>query len=163
MNTQTFLDTLNAHKEKQLLFEYAPNQLVAANYHITEVKHITIDSVDCGAQTDSWRETIIQLWESPKEIGKRDFMKVKKALEIINKVGEIKSYIMDSEIKIEYSNAAFHTAQQYIQEVTLNGNDLILKLSTEKTQCKANELCGIPEKEEINIVSSCCEPSSGCC
>jgi hypothetical protein len=62
MNTQSFLNTLEKHKNKELLFQYTPNLLVGTNYHITEVKHVTIDSVDCGAQTDSWKETIVQLW-----------------------------------------------------------------------------------------------------
>ena len=74
MKTQEFLNLLEKNSSKNLLFEYAPNLLVGANYHITEVKHITVDSVDCGAQTDSWKETIIQLWESPNELGKTEFM-----------------------------------------------------------------------------------------
>ena len=61
MKTQEFFNVLEQHKDKSLLFEYAPNLLVGANYHITEVKHILVDSVDCGSQTDSWRETIVQL------------------------------------------------------------------------------------------------------
>ncbi|MCW8981578.1 MAG: DUF6428 family protein, partial [Altibacter sp.] len=80
MKTQELLDLLAAHSEKALLFEYAPKQYVAANYHITEVKHIAIDSVDCGAGTDAWKETIIQLWESPSEAGKTSFMSTYKAL-----------------------------------------------------------------------------------
>ena len=80
MKTQELFKLLEQHQDKALLFEYAPNQLVGANYHITEVKHITIDSVDCGSQTDFWKETIIQLWESPKEIGKTEYMSVYKAL-----------------------------------------------------------------------------------
>lgn len=54
-------------KSKSLLFEYNPNALLGVNYHITEVKHVVIDSVDYGANTNSWNETIIQLWESPYE------------------------------------------------------------------------------------------------
>ena len=77
------------------MFEYAPNLLVGANYHITEVKHITVDSVDCGAQTDSWKETIIQLWESPNELGKTEFMSAYKALAILKKVGKMKSYVTE--------------------------------------------------------------------
>ena len=63
MTTQEFFNTLKEHPGKSLLFQYTPGQLVGANYHITEVKHITVDSVDCGAREDSWKETIIQLWE----------------------------------------------------------------------------------------------------
>lgn len=164
MNTQTFLNTLNENKEKQLLFEYAPNLFVAANYHITEVKHISVDSVDCGSQTDSWKETIIQLWESPKEIGKRDFMEVGKALGILNKVGQMKTYNSAAELKIEYSNATFHTAQLFVKDIVVKGTDLIIKLAVEQTDCKANELCEIPsQKKEVELAAACCEPSNGCC
>ena len=76
MKTQELFNILEQNQDKSLLFEYAPKQLVGANYHITEVKHLTIDSVDCGAQTDAWKETIIQLWESPLERGKTEYMTV---------------------------------------------------------------------------------------
>lgn len=85
MKTQEFFNVLEQDKDKSLLFEYAPNLLVGANYHITEVKHIVIDSVDCGSQTDSWNETIIQLWESPLEKGKTECMSTYKAFAIFKK------------------------------------------------------------------------------
>lgn len=162
MKTQQFLSILEENKEKSLLFEYATNLLVGANYHITEVKHITIDSVDCGGQSDAWKETIIQLYESPKELGKTEFMTVNKALNILNKAGEIKSYTLDAEVKIEYSNATFNTAQLFIQDIEINENNLIFKLSVEKTDCKAKDICGVPEKV-IEEVQSYCTPESGCC
>lgn len=162
MNTQEFFNLLEEHKDKSLLFEYAPNLLVGANYHITEVKHISVDSVDCGAQTDTWKETIIQLWESPNELGKTEFMTVFKALEILKKVGTMKSYTLDSELKLEYSNSNFHTAQLFVNDFEIQGNNLIVKLAIEKTDCKAKELCGVPEKK-VEKVESCCAPSSGCC
>ena len=43
MTTQEFFNTLKEHPDKSLLFQYMPGQLVGANYHITEVKHITVD------------------------------------------------------------------------------------------------------------------------
>ena len=84
MKTQELFNTLKEHQDKALLFEYEPNIFVKANYHITEVKHISIDSVDCGAKTNNWNETVIQLWESPNESGKRDYMKAKKSIRDIN-------------------------------------------------------------------------------
>ena len=113
MKTHEFLSLLKAHHKKHLLFEYRPGALVSANYHITEVKNITIDAVDCGAGTDFWKETIIQLWESPEEIGKRDYMSAGKALSILNKVDKIKPMERDVEVKFEYSNPNFHTAQLF--------------------------------------------------
>ncbi len=47
MKTQELFEVLKANQDKSLLFEYSEGQLVGANYHITEVKHVQIDSVDC--------------------------------------------------------------------------------------------------------------------
>ena len=165
MKTKELLSVLEKNQNKGLLFEYAPNLLVGANYHITEVKHMKIDSVDCGGKTDAWNETIIQLWESPKELGKRDYMKVEKATEILNRVGELKPYIYDAEVKFEYSNAAFNTAQLYVQDFETTNKSLIFKLSIEDTRCKANDVCGIPKTEEkvLETQSSSCDPESNWC
>lgn len=169
MNTQELFSILEANKDKALLFEYAPNEFVAANYHITEVKHIAIDAVDCGAQTDSWNETVIQLWESPLEKHKIEHMSVIKALGILKKVGKMKSYDMDAEVKFEYSNTTFHTAQLFVNDFETHNNQLILKLAVEKTDCKAKSLCGVPEKvveiaeKVVGKVEKCCGANSGCC
>ena len=169
MKTQEFLTLLSEHSNKELLFEYAPNQFVDASYHITEVKHITVDAVDCGARTDAWKETIIQLWESPLEKGKTEYMSVLKAQGILNKVGRMKPYANDAEVKIEYSNANFHTAQLFVNDFVTQGNRLIIKLAVEKTACKAKSICGVPETV-VNTVEqiaeraeACCTPESGCC
>lgn len=165
MKTNELFEILNAHKDKSLLFEYKPNEFVKANYHITEVKHLKIDSVDCGAGTDAWNETIIQLYESPEEIGKTEFMTVYKGLSILNKVGKMKPYDMDAEVKIEYSNKAFHTAQMFINDFEIRDNNLIFKLDVERTDCKAKAVCGVVEKVKEVFVSDepCCSPDGNCC
>ncbi|MAZ73198.1 MAG: hypothetical protein CMC70_08610 [Flavobacteriaceae bacterium] len=163
MKTSEFLELLKEHQSKSLLFQYAPQQLVGANYHITEVKHIKIESVDCGAQTDSWNETVIQLWESPSELGKTEYMSSLKALGILNKVGKMKPYDLSSEIKFEYSNALFHTAQLFVGDFEIYGNNLVINLNIQKTDCKAKELCGVPETATVSEDSNSCAPGSGCC
>ena len=65
MKTSKFLSLLREHTNKSLVFEYQIGKTVGANYHITEVQHVKIDSVDSGAGRDYWNETNIQLWESP--------------------------------------------------------------------------------------------------
>lgn len=162
MKTSEFLSLLNDHKNKSLIFEYQPGKLVPANYHITEVKNITIDSVDCGARTDSWKETIIQLWESPSEIGKTEFMSAFKALGILNKVDTMKAMVRDAEVKFEYSNSSFHTAQLFVNDFSYNNEKLIFSLSVRKTDCKAKEECGIPVQISEQPETSCA-PGSGCC
>ncbi|WP_136482125.1 DUF6428 family protein [Cognatitamlana onchidii] len=163
MKTLDFFNLLEGNKEKSLLFEYAPGLLVGANYHITEVKHVVVDAIDCGSQADSWKETIVQLWESPKEIGKTEYMTVFKALSILKKVGAMKPYVLDAELKLEYSNSNFHTAQMFVDDYNIQGSHLIVKLAIEKTDCKAKELCGVTEEEQAKNEASCCTPGSGCC
>lgn len=162
MKTHEFLSVLKEHSDKSLLFEYQPGSLVGANYHITEVKNITIDAVDCGANTDFWKETIIQLWESPKEIDKRDYMSAFKALGILNKVDSIKPMEKDVEVKFEYSNSDFHTAQLFVNDFEVIGNQLIMKLGVEQTDCKAKDECGVPMKVGAQE-ENCCTPGGGCC
>jgi hypothetical protein len=163
MKTQEFLQLLETNKDKSLLFEYAPNQWVGANYHITEVKHIRIESVDCGARMDAWNETVIQLWESPSEIGKTEYMSAYKALGIMKKVGSMKAFDLDTEVKFEYGNTQFHTAQLFVTDFEIQTNQLLLKLAVEKTDCKAKETCGVPDTETVTAEAACCSPSGGCC
>lgn len=169
MKTQELFSILEQHQDKSLLFEYSSNKFVGANYHITEVKHIKVDSVDCGAQTDAWNETIIQLWESPLEIHKTKYMSVLKALGILKKVGKMKSYDLDSEVKFEYSNTTFHTAQLFVNDFKIENEKLIFQLGVEKTDCKAKELCGVPEAvvntldKAKETVEACCTPDGNCC
>lgn len=162
MKTNEFLSLLEQHPNKELLFEYAPQKLVAANYHITEIKNITVDAVDCGAGTDFWKETVIQLWESPEEIGKRDYMIASKALAILTRVDRIKPMEKEVEVKFEYSNADFHTAQLYVHSFTVTEKQLVLRLGINQTDCKAKDTCGIPVAMET-VSENSCTPESGCC
>ena len=159
MKTSEFLSLLREHPNKSLVFEYQSGKKVGANYHITEVKNITIDSVDCGAGTDYWKETIIQLWESPTEKDKKVYLSAYKAMGILSKVDRIKPMVKEAEVKFEYSNPEFHTAQLFVNEHIVQGDTLLLRLGVEKTDCKAKETCGIPEEN----TSTSCAPGSGCC
>jgi len=164
MQTQEFLSLLKENPNKSLLFEYKEGQTIGANYHITEVKNVTIDSVDCGAGIDFWKETIIQLWESPKEIDKKEYMSAFKALGILNKVDKMKPMERNVEIKFEYSNTTFHTAQLFVNDYLIDGENLKLILGVQKTDCKAKEACGVPVEENTSENKEACRaPESGCC
>jgi len=162
MTTTEFITLLAENQGKSLIFEYAPGMVVGTDYHITEVKHITVESVDCGAGTDSWKETIIQLWESPTKSSQPEHMSAYKALGILKKVGQMKAYQMDAEVKIEYSNAIFHTTQLHITGFNSQDKLLIIKLAIQPTDCKAKDACGVPETM-TETTSNTCNPGSGCC
>ncbi len=162
MKTKELIKILEEHPGKSVLFEYQQGKLVAPNYHITEIKNVTIDAVDCGRGSDFWKETVIQLWESPEEKDSRKYMNAFKALSIINTVDKIKSLDRDAVIKFEYGNAEFHTAQLPVHNVEIGQQQLRIKLMADKTDCKAKTECGIAE-QEVTAEAACCQPSSGCC
>lgn len=162
MQTNEFLSLLKEHSAKSLLFKYGQDKTVGGNYHITEVKNITVDSVDCGAGTDFWKETVIQLWESPTERATKKYMTSMKALGILQKVAGIKPMSPEAEIKFEYGNANFHTAQLFVSHFEILPDQLILSLSVEKTACKALDICGVVA-EPASVAEPCCTPNSGCC
>lgn len=163
MKVKEFLTILRQNNDKALLFEYKENKFVQANYHITEVKNISVQSVDCGGRSDRWNETVIQLWESPAEIEKTDFMTVDKALSIIEKVDSINPILLDTEVKLEYGNTEFHTAALEIDNINLKSDKLIVQLFVAETNCKAKDLCKVSEKEIAVAQEEACCSGSGCC
>ncbi len=163
MITQTFLNTLKNNLDKELLFEYAPDKFVNANYHITEIKNLTIDSVDCGGKINAWKETVVQLWENPLEIGKSGYLKTTKAVEIFDRVDSIKPLFLNSPIKIEYGNKSFHTAHLIPRSIVENDKSIIVKLHADATQCKAtvqNTCCSSKNKETEDSITN---ESAICC
>jgi hypothetical protein len=90
MTTGEFIQLLTSNPNKELLFEYQPNNFAGANYHLTEIKKVHFDTVDCGGNPNEWHETQMQIWESPNEIGKTNYMTTDKILAIFQKVDSIK-------------------------------------------------------------------------
>jgi hypothetical protein len=163
MKTNELFSILKEHSNKALLFGYNNTQLVAQNYHITEVKHTTIKAVDCGGKMDAWNETIIQLLE-PATYNGEAAMSCLKAAGILNKVGTIAAYDMDALVKFEYGNAAFHTAHLPVEQVLVGDDKIIVQLGIDATQCKAADACGLT-LEELTApdTAASCAPGSGCC
>lgn len=138
-----------------IAFQLPNGELVPAHFHVTEVGKITKDFIDCGGKVRS--ETIInfQLWEE------RDYnhrLHPEKLLNIIE-ISEKKFSFDDLDIEVEYQGA--ETIGKYNLE--FNGTNFLL--TSKVTACLALDACGIPKPviKVAQAVSSCCDPSSGCC
>ena len=94
---------------------------------------------------------------------KTEYMTAFKALGILNKVNRIKPMDTATEVKFEYSNESFHTAQLFVNDFVYNEKKIILKLGVEKTDCKAKEECGVVLESAAIEGSGSCVPGSGCC
>ena len=163
MKTQELLNSLKENDQKALLFEYQENKFAGTNYHLTEVKNVTFETVDCGGKVNNWKESHIQLWESPTEVGKEYYITTDKALAILERVNNINPLWLETEVKVEFGNTEFHTSVLSVDSIISEDNKLIVKLFTNETQCKAQEECGVLVEETVEDSTECCAPSSGCC
>lgn len=161
MKVNEFIEVLEQNRNKELLFSYAQDKLVGANYHLTEVKNVQFDTTDCGGKTNFWEETHFQLWESPTELGKRTYMTTDKILSIVKRVDGIKAIKTDTELKMEYGNDSFATSVMPVKQIDFDDNRVYVNLFAEATRCKANDACNIPLEQEVK--EACCEPASNCC
>jgi len=164
MKTQEFITKLKENKGANLLFEYSKGKIAGTNYHLTEVKNVTFETVDCGGNTNNWKETHLQLWESPNEIGKENYLTVDKVIDIIERVNDINPLWLDTEVKVEFGNEIFHTSILDISGFVNKNKQFIVQLFSTKTGCKAPSTCGV-EIEEEKEETACCAPTtgSGCC
>jgi uncharacterized protein DUF6428 len=180
LNWGAFKDMLLQNPALDLQFQYAENKWVDASYHITEIKQAPITSVDCGGVMNQWTEVIVQLWE-PGEKQQERAMKVRKALSIIEVVEKKLSLDPAAAVKIEFGNSQFDTRQMYPGGLLAEGENLIVNLIPDFTQCKAisrggscgtndkgEECCAPAEKPKVElknlaVTNECCTPGSGCC
>lgn len=177
----TFKSTLQQNPELTLQFQYSEGRFVDASYHITEIKQAPIVSVDCGGVMNSWTEIIVQLWEPSVKDSERA-MQVKKALSIVDLVEKSLPLNPIGIVKIEFGNTEYDTRQMYPGNITVEGDNLIVDLTPDFTQCKAigrggscgttaegEECCApaVTEKTKIELINlasgTTCTPGSGCC
>jgi hypothetical protein len=162
MKTQELFDLLEQSNSKALVFEYAGGAFTQPDYHITEVKNLKVEAINCGGGVENWNETVIQLWENPYSTEVGATMSTKKALRILKKVDAERALDRSAEIRFEYGNKRFHTCIQSVQATFQNERALILSLGEVKADCKDKEACGIIVPENATN-SGGCAPGSGCC
>ncbi|HWZ15370.1 MAG TPA: DUF6428 family protein [Mucilaginibacter sp.] len=154
---EKFKDTLLQYPELDLQFQYAVGKFVDAAYHITEIKQAPITSVDCGGVINAWTEIIVQLWV-PEDQQQLRSMKVSKALSIVEIVEKMMSLDPNGTVKIEFGNSEFDTRQMFPNEMTVEGENLVIDLRPDAVQCKAisrGGSCGTNDKGE-----ECCAPAA---
>jgi hypothetical protein len=177
MKTHEFISTLKTNPGKTLYFEYRSGAFVRSDYHITEIKNVSYDTVDCGGIQNTWQEVHIQLWENSLPEPEHE-VNTTKALKIFEVVEKTRPTAQDVEIKFEYGNSSYPTAVLPVFEIVDAGNALIVKLTSDQTTCKAKDRATTPEEKaaaccgpvtkpklrisDLNQQASC-TPESGCC
>ena len=132
-----------------------PNgEKVPAHFHLTEIGNIQKHFMDCGGTVRKETKVSFQLWTS---IDVAHRLKAEKLKQIIALATE-KIALEDAEVEVEYQG---DTIEKYGLE--FDGQQFLL--ATQKTDCLAQENCGIPvqkvKKKLSELTSACCPP--GCC
>ena len=158
MKTGNFLKLLEKQAGKELIFEYRNQQFVPKAYHITEVKNLQIESVDCGGFEHSDQQTVVQLWVTDTEKADR-YMTTAKAKKIFDIVESKRPMQQDAEIFFEYGDATTPTSVYKITAIEEKEGQLIVQLYVPPTECKPRQLL-----QTVGIEEGCCTPAAkGCC
>lgn len=136
-------------------FQLPNGELVPAHFHVTEVGKITKDFIDCGGKVRSESVINFQLWEERDYNHRLHPEKLVNIIELSEKIFKFD----DLEIEVEYQG------KETIGKYNLDFDGTNFLLTSKVTACLALEECGIPKPviKVAQAVSSCCDPSSGCC
>ncbi|GJM35474.1 MAG: hypothetical protein DHS20C18_44750 [Saprospiraceae bacterium] len=153
MLVKDFFQTLSNHPGKELQFEYRKNQFVPPAYHITEVKNVHIESVDCGGRPSEEFLTIVQLWIDGIEQSDRNML-TEKAQKIFNLVDAKKPIRSGTQILFEWGDKETPVSNYAIDRIEEQEDRLVVKLSVPPTACKPRLELLQAHPEAAN--TSCC-------
>ena len=137
MKTKDFIAALRRSPDKQLLFVNGDGDSVHRGYHLTEIKAVAYDTVDCGGQKNHWNETILQLWV-PESAGE-DYMLAGKFVSIYDKVHRLVSIDAEAELRIEYGDHKIFPTAYSIGDLREDADTIRLLLEPPSTTCKARD------------------------
>ena len=152
---------LSGQAQRPLEFWLNGALLVSPGYHVTEVKAVTIEAMDCGGKAASWRETVIQLMDGSTEEAKAGFMTNRKFLAIYDRVTRKIPVRDEAEVRFEYGNDRSPALQYHVRQIEAQAERVIVHLQTPGVQCKAGDACGALSVSTGEAEG--CAPESGCC
>lgn len=172
MKTSSFLTALRSHAALPLAFR-ADGETVSPGYHLTEVKRVAYETVDCGGVSHDWTETQFEVWvpENTANDSGRGHMPAEKFIRIIDRVETGLPLRGDSTARIHASFAGQPAALYDIASVEPRDGRLWVELVPDRTRCKAaerrlaaagNVCCGASAEEQAEpAAAGCCGSTSG--
>lgn len=156
MKTSAFLTALRAHAGLPLVFRTA-DAAISSHYHLTEVKRVSYETMDCGAMTHRWSETQFELWVPPLvgALPGRDHMKAGKFLAIVDRVEKELPLDGETSARVFVSLGDHPAALHDVASVVPVEGILWINLTTDRARCKA------AERRVCNLVGGCGDNANG--
>jgi hypothetical protein len=150
MKTASFLTALRQQASLPLVFRTA-DHVVSPGYHLTEVKRVTYDTMDCGGLTHQWSETQFEIWVPPLSglTPGRTFLSADKFLRIINRVEAALPLAGETTARVHASFAGQPAALYEITSLAAADGRLWVNLAPDRTRCKAAE-------RRLGSLAGCC-------
>ena len=162
MEANVVLPLVESSSEKAVRFLLEGKQLVPNDFHVTEVKRLSVESLDCGGGESAWRELVVQLW-SPKGNNSQTAMTAGKFLSILRRA-EALNELDGNSLRFEYGDTGKPAVQYYVDHIASEGGTLDVHLTPPHVTCKPHERT---RSAELSVVQAgaCCAPGSAevCC
>ena len=172
-----FLAALRPYDGKALVFEYgdgtaAGTRRVQPGYHVTEIRDATIRSVDCGGgMAESWRETVVQVWDVPGGPEARH-LTVDKFLGIWRAVDKQLALDPASRLAVEAGDDVGAAVRYAATAVEVADDAVVVRLGARRATCKpqdrwyaergaARPVRALPNASAEAAAGACCTPQRG--
>lgn len=133
MKTSELL-TIFKSNDLPLKFILPDGEQIGGDLHITEVKNVHVNSTDCGGNSHSFEETVIQLWKN--EYSEREAeWSTTKARNIMDIVAKTQPFMLDTEVFFEFGDSTRLTSK-YRVEASMDSEGISLWLKGVATECK---------------------------
>jgi hypothetical protein len=154
------LGFLAEHAQKPLVFTY-DGRAVKPGYHVTEVKAGKFSALDCEANSESWSEIFIQLWDVNE--GEREHMPSGKFAAIIRKVTEHVALDPAAKLTFEVSDGVAPLQLHKASMPEIADGRILVELAPRAASCKPRDRW-LAEQTKAN--AGCCGNDSSaqpCC
>lgn len=150
MNLNELQSILAAHPDKAIRIQLPDGRLMPDHYHVTEVGHVAKRFIDCGGAIHHTDTCVLQTWVATDEEHRLESSKLAAILRLSASIlpGD------DLPVEVEYEDGWI--SQFPLDEIGIEPDAIIFRLTSKHTDCLAKEQCGLGEE-------SCCGESIGCC
>lgn len=154
MESNAVLPRLEAPSGKAMRFLLDGKQLVPNDFHVTEVKRVSVASLDCGGGARAWRELVVQLW-SPRSDDTQAAMTAATFLSILRRA-EALDFLNGDALRFEYGSPGEPAVQYHLGHIVSDHETLDVHLTPPQVACRPLELA---------LAEACCAPNTGgaCC
>ncbi|WP_428644244.1 DUF6428 family protein [Roseibium sp.] len=132
MTPNQLLETLSAMPAEAPLVFATQEGAIGAGYHVTELKHAQVTSIDCGGRVAIWQEVALQLLDGEG----RDHMPVGKFAAIVRQsIAKIRD-LADCRMHVEFAHGNQGLRIFQLARPELSDGAVGLQLSEGRAHCK---------------------------